>query len=168
MSYFLLPFCSFCLLLFKFDRHVNRIYYVYCTKSYFLWFSLLYFDKNLKIRYKKCTCSWRTAYKWGFERYDESLWTLYLAASGVQWSCEYSCVCVCVSSAFIKRVELWVSEQPSKSYQAATSWFSIFEVPVSILGWDTGSLEVVLVFLRVSRKMPGYYTFPLYYSRISL
>jgi len=74
---------------------VNRIYYVYRTKSYFLWFSLLYFDENLKIRYKKCTCNWKTVYKWGFERYDESLWTPLFGCvrcSVILWIL----VCVCV------------------------------------------------------------------------
>ena len=46
--------------------------------------------------------------------------------------------------------------------------FFIFEVLGSILGWDACSFEVSLVFLRVSRKMQGYYTFPVYCSLISL
>ena len=72
---------------------------------------------------------------------------LYLATLGVQWTCG--------SSAFIKRVELWEYKPLCKSHQAGTSWFSIFDVPISILGWDIGCFEVVMLFLRVSSKMPG-------------
>ena len=162
MFCFLLPFRS-CLLLYKCDSHVNSTYYAYCTKSYFIWFSLPFFDANLKIRYKKVCVTGGQYTCEALKDMMRACGLLYLAALGFS---EF--VNVCGFSAFIKRVELWVSEQPSKSYQAETSWLSISAVPVSILGKDTGSLEVVLGFLRVSRKMPGNYTFPVYCSRFGL
>ena len=63
---------------------MNRIYYACYAKSYFLPFSMLYFDKNVKIRDKNARVSGGQYTIEALKDMMRSCGLLYLAALGVQ------------------------------------------------------------------------------------